>query len=379
MVVFVVVGVITLIQLYSKAYRNIGYDYTCYLTASKAFLAGKNPYTAPNTFPFIYPLFFVLLIYPLAIMPYWLSNLLWFFLNLFALVAVVKITLSWFQEIAHFQSENDRDFLVPIFLVILLFFNSIQNNFLNGQVNLLLLLFCVLFFNFVQKEKDIAAALFLALGILIKWVPAILILFLIIRKKYKALVFTGVFWLVGMGLPLVIAGDKAFDFYHYYWNYFLLPTSMGTTKGTHTRMFFTLEGFFSYLFPSQSFNKAETIVSMLLPAVGVLITDLTLLKRNVSAPVQYQGFGLYLLGILLISPMSQTHHQIYVLPLFLMIVLELIFMTETRCGVTIAGACVFVVLFSILGKLFQTGPWYFFSFIILFILNLKMMKRLIEH
>lgn len=81
------IGIITIltIQSYNRAYRTIGNDLKCYLISSKTFFIGDNPYTIDSIFPYIYPQFFNIIMYPLTIIPYWIAVAVWLIIGYLSL------------------------------------------------------------------------------------------------------------------------------------------------------------------------------------------------------------------------------------------------------------------------------------------------------
>lgn len=368
----ITIVVITLLQMYRGAYRVNGYDFTCYVNAAKALWNGENPYILQSEFPFIYPLFFALIMYPLAVLPYWMANLIWFLLNLIALIAIVKMTLTWIQK---FLPENSSDYIVLIFVVVISSFSVIQNHLLNGQVNILLLFLCLLFFKLQQDNKSMASALVLSLAILIKLVPALFLLWLLLRKRYQTLMMTFIFLTLGLLLPYILVGDQLLSFYSVYVKDFILPGLSGTREAHQAGLFFTIKGCVSYLMPIYGKHIIVTVLSVLLPLMFIIKAEIDNKKSRMPL-AQFHIFGLYLLGLLLLSPMSETHHLIFLFPIFLLIVFELIFIPALRDYRSIAGIILFFIFFAMIGKIWKTGPGYFCCIITLFILNLIMLQRL---
>lgn len=376
-VILIILTLVTLAQVYRKAYRRGGYDFTCYLTATKAFWNGQNPYLAPNSFPFIYPLFFAFSLYPLAILPYWLANVLWFLLNLLALGVSVRICLGWMRKIIPW--DDPRAAIAPVFFVIIAMFSVLQNHFLNGQVNLLVLLLCLLFFTFQQENKPIASGVMLALAILIKLVPAIFLLYLVLRKQYRILAVTGLGILVGILLPYLVAGNTIFEFYRGYVNTFLLPGLTGVDTAQKTRVCFTIKGLVKSIWPAYGRHIIVTLISVGVPFVTLLWVERSALSKNLAAPFQFQYFGVYFPIMLLMSPMSETHHLVYLLPVVMLVIFALIFMPDARDAISLAGGIIFLLLFVVVGKTFQRGPGYLLAIVTLLVLHLRVLHRIRYH
>jgi len=111
------------VQMFGKAYRDNGYDFTSYLLSSEALFAGTNPYQTGSPFPFIYPLFLCVVLMPLTLLPYWLSNAIWFLLNVAALYLSILVLDKFYLN-----SLSYKGVVVLFLLPFLLLTNVIQNN-----------------------------------------------------------------------------------------------------------------------------------------------------------------------------------------------------------------------------------------------------------
>ena len=159
---------VLLIQAFHKAYRVDGYDFTPRLEAAKALVAGTNPYSLSTPFPLTYPMFICVLLIPLAWLPYWLSNFIWFALS---------AALFWFSMRALMGFYDSRQTPVRFkALLILCFFlslNLVQNNFVNGQVNIFVLSLCLFSLKYLLEKKPALAGWLLAAAISFKLTPQI--------------------------------------------------------------------------------------------------------------------------------------------------------------------------------------------------------------
>lgn len=294
------------IQTFRKAYRPIGYDLTCYLTSSRDFFNGKNPYTIDGIFPYIYPQFFNVFLYPLTIIPYWMAVLAWLLIGYISLFFTIKILIEIFDN-----KKSDFKKVLNYFSAInLLLFSILQDNFLNGQVNILLLFFCTLFLKYLNDNKRLMSGLFLALSIAIKITPAILTVWLVFNKNYRIFLYTLVISIIMIiGLPYIFIGEKTFEYYSYYLDNFILHK---TTKGNEIKGF-SLTNFYALIHPK----------------IAIFLSVITMIALNywnqISSKIEnielkrFFLFSLYLISILLISPLSEGHHLIMILPAYLFI------------------------------------------------------------
>lgn len=187
-------------------------------------------------------------------------------------------------------------------------FAILQDNFLNGQVNILLLFICTLFLKYLLNGNVLVASLYLAIAISIKLTPAILLFFLLFNKNYKAVSLTLVFsFILIIGFPYLITKEKSLLFYKYYLDTFIL----NRTPGDHEITGFSLTYFFGFIN-----SKISIFLSL---SVMLLLNFWNQIHSKIQSIAIRKVilFSLYLISILLISPMSEGHHLIFILPAYL--------------------------------------------------------------
>jgi hypothetical protein len=95
-----------LLQTMRAAYDEGGYDLSGYLVAAQALLQGHDPYKGHEAahviagvqitpHAFIYPLFAALLFVPLSLLPYGLSNILWYGLSVASLLLIWRLLVGF--------------------------------------------------------------------------------------------------------------------------------------------------------------------------------------------------------------------------------------------------------------------------------------------
>ncbi len=297
------------IQTFGKAYRDIGNDLTSYLDSARAMIKGENPYDTGSPFPYIYPLFLTVLLLPGLILPYWVTVGLWYALSIWALFHTLKLLVQ-------LAGENgipawNRTVIVPLTLLCLLLIPVLQNNLLNGQVNLIVLWFSALFLHFQQKQKWLAAAVFLAAATAIKLIPGILFLYLVTRRDWRTLL-ASVCATVGLCLlPIIFCGERIFGLYDYYFREVLFGT-MAAGDGAG-RMFLSLSGFITWLLPSLR-DVPWLYPATILLLIPSLVTFDTIFSPRRRPFTNVLLFSLYFLIGLLLLPVAETHHLVFIIP-----------------------------------------------------------------
>jgi len=301
--------------VYGKAYRESGYDFTSYLLSSDAFLNGRDPYQTGSSFLYVYPLFFCIFISPFLLMPYWLQNLLWFLGSSFSLYLIGVIMLRNYSPT--FTRTNAIAILIIPFLLLI---NVIQNNLLNGQANIIVLLLCILFLKYYLLSSRLTALLFLSAAIAIKLTPLILLVYLLFRRDYLMI---GVVILTSLILsfvvPYIIGGTAIFDYYSTYMNSFLIGNLASNTYISQGPAF-SITSIIDYLIPSISKQFSIILAGTLAIAP---ISMLQLFGDVNNRERETLIFSLYMLAILLITPMCETHHLINIFPALLVIIISI--------------------------------------------------------
>lgn len=348
--VVIAISLLFLYQTYRKAFRDIGYDLTSYLLAGEAFLADANPYQTEAAFPFIYPLFLCVVIIPLTFLPYWLSVLLWFAANLAALFFSAKVLLRLYNK----AIPSKKIILLYCFSFLLLY-GIMNNNFLNGQINMLVLLLCTLFFHYYLNSRKMVAGWLLAAAIVTKLTPAIFVVYLFFKKDFRSLLLLiPQMAVLALLLPMLFTGSRVIGLYEHYFQTFILARLSG--GAAEAAVSFDLTPVLQFLLPGLppfiSFCLAVALV-----LIPIVYTQLTIKQPGNSAHRhEVLIFSLYMLAMLLISPMSETHHLIYMYPAILLLLYSLAFGQNPNLKIwLILAVCMFAALAP--GKHFAAGPF----------------------
>lgn len=339
--VLVVICSVFLVQTYSKAYRDHGNDYTSYLLSAQALRDGGNPYHTGSPFTFVYTLFLCVVLLPLAMVPYWLSVLLWFLGSLAALYATGLI-LTRFNPLSVSTTDNLVVLVVPFLILV----NVIQNNLLNGQVNFFVLLLCSLFLREYLFSRKLTASLFLAAAIALKLTPLILLVYLLVRRDLYTAGLTVIMTMIFVaGLPYLIGGVAIGEFYSSYVDSFLTATLVLNGSAPHG-FAFSITSIVGSLIPS--FPKPTAILIASVLGLAPVITLQFTSQKDESNKKEMSMFSLYMLAMLLISPVSETHHLIVLFPALLVVVSEMLQSHQSRfnAGVVVLGVVITSFVFS---------------------------------
>ena len=309
-----------LLQAFHNAYRLNGYDFTPRLGAAKALTSGANPYAISTPFPLTYPMFICVLLIPLAWLPYWLSNFLWFALSAVCL---------WFSMCFILETYNSRltqDEFKKIFVFcFLLLLNLVQNNFANGQVNFFVLALCVLSLNFLLGKRPAMAGWLLAAAISVKLTPLLLTGYLFFKREWTALAWTlmGSFVFI-LALPYLFAGPSVLNDYHGYLFDYVIPSF--AVLGDQLSETYQFKSYLHWVCPFLN-GISLSLASDLLTLVPLVFLQIRAVLVD-SKRVQVLVFSAYLALSLWLSPISETHHLAALFPAIFILTYHLLFEKE---------------------------------------------------
>ena len=214
--------------LFSRYYyrgpsRNYS-DCRVYHTTAVRFVQGGNIYASRDTSvtPFKYSPMFALLISPLAFLPIHAASLVFFTVN-FILLLILAVYSR--RLIMGKNTHSRREFV--LYLIPLIFIFRFALMVLDsGQVNLLVLGLALSGIYLMEEKKDILGGALLALSVMVKYVTIIFLPYLILRKKWKAVISTSASLAIYCVLPaLAIGWQRAWN-YLVDWMPFITKTSL---------------------------------------------------------------------------------------------------------------------------------------------------------
>lgn len=379
LVVFFIVAYSSYLFNYAYPFlKTTNVDLPSFWTAARAtFIQGRSPYNpdllksiipgGQQVFPYLYPPPSLLLFSPMTLMSYAQARVLMLGLN-HALVLFVL----WFVPIKMLRLSAKRDTALIILLSFYLFsFYPLIVLFFHGQINLILAALLYLFWYSTRRDRTISAAFFLALSILLKTYPLLILPFLILTKKYKVVGYTlGILGVVTIAAYLVLPSQVWAD-----WFGRILPTggytkipdglflSTATTNlsfnGVISRYF--LQGKRNAPNIAALLTTARVITYALSASAGLLsmFTVWRLMRKNEA--VAFEWMMLIMLPLMfLVSPFSWEHHLVYLLATIFILIERLINGSfHLPVAVIIAGAAMILAIngFTPLKFLSVLGLW----------------------
>lgn len=318
---------ISIVLFYYQCVRNINkfgdIDLTSYIRASKWFFSGENPYQ-PVVRRFIYPQFFLLVVAPFHNVlgsPLWrgLTAFIWsggLYLSLFLTLVASYRRYYKCEGFVKCIKEN----LLPISMIVILSHPLMQDEFLNGQVNLFVMGSTAAFFFFLEKNKMATAALFLALAISIKIAPGFCLLYLLFTKQFKTIIYFVLFtFLFTIGIPYLI-NSSSLEYYRYFVTD-VMPNITGSDFEGGFKSY-SIISTLSYLFKIEWYPPLK-ILAVLILSLGLFLPVYLVGRKNFSeANFQFKFllFGTLVSILPMTFPMSEPHHLLLQIIPFISIV-----------------------------------------------------------
>ncbi len=313
-------------------------DFASFYAGAKAtFIQNTSPYSqkvineykdemgVDQIYPYLYPPPSLFVFYPLSKLSFENSKWLAFIVNHLLLVGIYLTLLPLITK--NFGTAT----YLPIIIFTVYFFSydPIINTFTIGQSNLILL-FCLSSIWWLisrdskSKISDIGIGLLLSITILLKLYPAILLLFFLFKRDFKVVIFATVFTLLFSFISLMILPAGIWQDWI---NVMLAKAAIGENAIDFVSPGFpwniSVSAFFSRLFSVNNWTRplinAPMIGTTLTYLVSIALVTAVLwksykLKSSYKTESINAEFGLYLLTMFLIAPVSWGHHLAFILP-----------------------------------------------------------------
>ncbi len=248
-----------------------------------------------------------LMFMPLAPLPIGMARIVWsgaLLISLFCAVAILDVGIFG-------KPLEARTFFIATSL---LFFSApVAANFQFGQVYLLLLIFYAVALLGLQRGQDRLAGLFLALPLVFKASGLPLLLLLIMHKKWRALIWTGLLLATILLLSVPLVGLSTWRVYLFS----VLPGFLSDPVITATA-YQTVPGFTRHLFvydPIWNPNPLvhwPTVASLFSVLVTIALVGVASRWSRKSSSLKLFCLGLILSVILV--PAAEQHHYVLLLP-----------------------------------------------------------------
>ncbi len=274
-------------------------DLDIYRLGVQMWLAGGDMYgtLAPPVdgpvLPFIYPVFAAIVMLPLALVPYTVALVAVFLLSVAALTVVVFLTarVAW-PAGGRPGAVSATMLVVPAALLI----EPVAQTLAFGQINLLLMVMVVV--DCLAPRTRWPRGLMIGLAAAVKLTPAGFVLFLLLRRDYRAVAVAGLTGIVATAIGFAVAPAESAR----YWFDGPAASVSGST-------FFSNETIQAILARQEVTDPAFTLIWLV--GVVVLLALAVPVIRRADRAIALAATAAV---VLMASPTSWSHHWVFVVP-----------------------------------------------------------------
>lgn len=342
------------------AYRN---DFNVFYHAAREVLAGRDPYQSSlgDWTPYLYPPLLAVVLAPLALLPLPVAAYVWFLINAASTIAAALISArlardgerssdrtSEAREAAGGEGGHVVPLIAALSLVVVARF--VVDNFSLGQVNPLVAALAAAHLYLYSRDKKIASALALSIGVSIKLTPLVLIAYHLARRRWKFAAAGLVMCVALAALSFLPLGSRAPEAFHAFVNrtieneqgYDLADPGNQSLRGALARLTAASNGTLDQAATESSRRPAETLtltISFLLLAVAMIAASRARSELLAAAP--------FVCCFVLLSPLSWKAHFVTLILPVASLVAEAERARATRRATLITILAVIFVLFNL--------------------------------
>ncbi|HEX9007776.1 MAG TPA: glycosyltransferase family 87 protein [Patescibacteria group bacterium] len=279
-------------------------DYSYYLKAGSDILHGINPYTN-----LLYPPASLFLFIPLSQIPFPVAKVIWTTLSLLAFYLGLYLFVGELGLTKYFPFKISRPNIALVLFLLFLQTFPVKFSLAQGQINFFVFLGFSLFNSFLNHHHDLLAGLTVGLITILKFNPVFYLLYFLILKKTKSIyVFLLVFIVLNLLIDLIYPHNLNISFVQ----------NIQFMSANYSGYYFnqSLAALFSRYLPIAVFAHLVTnTFSFLLWATT--LSQLYFFKKH-----SLNSFLLFIVTILLTSPLTWQHHLIWTILVFIYLFVE---------------------------------------------------------
>lgn len=206
LILYLIIAIAVIAYCYIQSIK--GGDFRVYLGASELLKNGKSCYNVwidvgnNNACGYSYSPFFATILIPFTYIDEPFPQFIWLLLNVFFLYRII-IIIKNYLPISTLSIKNQ---FIWVTIIIALTVRFLLNNFEMVQMTIFLLYVCLESIYFSDRKSFFLSGLILALGIIIKILPIVLIPYLLYRKKFKPVLVTFLCLFIFLIFPGLIFG-----------------------------------------------------------------------------------------------------------------------------------------------------------------------------
>ncbi len=296
-------------------------DFRCFLEAAGLMREGKNiygVYLSDGIGLYYYSPLFAMLLVPFTYVPPFIPNLLWLIFSAFLVYRIWKLIREDFDLTAFSKKQIN----LLIFITFACMIRFLLYNFGLIQMTIFMLWAILESNRLFDQNKPVQGSILLALAINIKLLPLVVLPYLVYRKKYKPFLWTILFLIVFLFLPVLFIGYETNSFLLSEWWHVINPSQKGhqfeTEWGVHSltalvpTLLMVTEG--ELTMKRNIMNLSPDLVSKITLLVRLLFIVFTLyfLTNNKNKVITAIQKNWELAYITLVIPLIFPHQQKYV-------------------------------------------------------------------
>jgi len=298
---------------------------------------------------FPYPPLFAVLLRPLTAVPVIAAARIW----------LIFCVLLWFIGLAllfAFLELRPKQLHFWLLAFVGLRFEPVLSSLTYGQVNILLYVLVIASLYSLKKDFPVWAGFFLAGAIMLKITPVVLLAYYCLRKCYRVSIWTGVFFLLLLGISCASVGYSA----HLKYALEVFPSLSNGFIHSYNQ---SIMAWFLRLFEAAGWSEQFPLARLLarLTGLGFVFATFWYLWKKPRPMSGYSPaeISLCILLISLVSPVSWSYHWVWVILPF-----AVIFRYMADAGFSLSGLVVLLATYAVVGivddyyvhPIFRSGP-----------------------
>ena len=196
---------LVLATVIAKSYRS-GTDINVYLYASQQLFHHENIYADNPYNDYLYSPLFAFLLGGISFLDFTWARILWALINVVLVYRLWILSKNILAAYLQWDGKKITWWTVGVFAISI---GALLHNLNLGQITVVIMwLTFEGLYQVMIKKKNLKGAALLALGINIKIIPLLGLYYLFLKKKFRALFYTGGFVIISLLLPGLFVGNR---------------------------------------------------------------------------------------------------------------------------------------------------------------------------
>jgi len=190
-ILILIVFALALVRYTHHAPKRHYSDFRVYHATAERFIEKQDIYAQPDPeiTPFKYSPMFAFIVSPLGHFSRNTASMIYFTINFFSLLLALWLSM----RLVVTSELTARQRITLHALLVVLCFRFILQGLYSGQVSILVFTLVLGGLYYLRQKRDVAASALIGLAIMIKYMPLVFIPYLLLKKKFKVVMLTGLF------------------------------------------------------------------------------------------------------------------------------------------------------------------------------------------